>query len=274
MTHALLVAAWVAGQVPSVSFMDDGAIVGRVCVDRDGDGRCSVDEPGLAAARVVLDTGLTAITDAQGRYHLASVPGRALAEDGVGAARMLPGRHRAKVDRRWLMEGATAVPDGATFELPMGGLVVVDFAVRLPAAAARQPQLSPSGGPPLLAKGRVQYDVALEQVEGRALRVQGLALEGGKATVILPEGEHQVPVSSSSPGSLELFVHPVDVVARPSSTLIIPRPLRAVGSVTVDPRACCAPNCLWAPHWRWKATPSNWTRAGRGQCRRRRLPSL
>lgn len=234
MTHALLVAAWVAGQVPSVSFMDDGAIVGRVCVDRDGDGRCSVDEPGLAAARVVLDTGLTAITDAQGRYHLASVPGRALAEDGVGAARMLPGRHRAKVDRRWLMEGATAVPDGATFELPMGGLVVVDFAVRLPAAAARQPQLIPSGGPPLLAKGRVQYDVALEQVEGRALRVQGLALEGGKATVILPEGEHQVPVSSSSPGSLELFVHPVDVVARPSSTLIIPRPLRAVGSVTVD----------------------------------------
>ncbi|MEW6431985.1 MAG: hypothetical protein AB1730_10810, partial [Myxococcota bacterium] len=58
MTQALLLAAWITGQAPVQSSLDDGAVLGRVCVDRDGDGRCGADEPGLEAARVVLDTGL------------------------------------------------------------------------------------------------------------------------------------------------------------------------------------------------------------------------
>ena len=39
-----------------------GAIVGRVCRDRNGDGRCTDDEPGFGGVRVLLETGQTAIT--------------------------------------------------------------------------------------------------------------------------------------------------------------------------------------------------------------------
>ncbi|MEW5740418.1 MAG: hypothetical protein AB1938_15925 [Myxococcota bacterium] len=234
--HPLLVVAWLAGQTPqlSLSSMDDGAVVGRVCVDRDGDGRCGADEPGLAAARVVLDTGLTAVTDAQGRYHLAAVPARAPAVDNGNAGRLLPGRHRAKVDQRWLTEGSIVSPEGATFELPAGALVMVDFAVRSPGDAAALPRVSAASPPPVLAKGQVQFPVALDPIAGRTLRVRGVEVGATPALAPLGEGAHRLPIASTSPGSLELFVLPVDVVVRDSSTLVIPRAIEAVGLVTVD----------------------------------------
>lgn len=222
----------VAGQVPVQSAVDDGALAGRVCVDRDRDGRCSVGEPGLAAARVVLETGLTAVADADGRYHLAAVPARA--PDGFGGGRLLPGRHRAKIDRRWLTDGARVTPDGATFELPMGGLVMIDFAVQVPDASGRAPAISSDGAPPRLAQGQVDYPIQLEPLAGRELRVEGVPLEDGKALVRLAPGANRVPITSVAPGSLELFVHPVDVIQRPSSTLVVPRPLASRGSITVD----------------------------------------
>lgn len=232
MTPALVLAAWLAGQLPVQSSLDDGAVLGRVCLDRDGDGRCTADEPGLEAARVVLDTGLTAITDSQGRYHLAAVPSRS--PDTLGGGRLLPGRHRAKVDTRWLAEGATVSPGGSTFELPMGGLVIVDFAVRLPEDASRTPVLRADGPSPSVASGRVQFPLALEPIAGRELRVRGTPMDEGRATVDLESGRNTLLISSAAPGSLELFVYAVDVVSRPSSVLVIPRDLRAAGSLTID----------------------------------------
>lgn len=232
MSSALVLAAWLAGQLPVPSSLDEGAVVGRVCVDRDGDGRCAADEPGLEAARVVLDTGLTAVTDAQGRYHLAAVPARS--PDTLGGGRLLPGRHRAKVDARWLAEGASVTPAGSTFELPMGGLVIVDFAVQLPEAAARSPVPRSEAPAPALASGRVQFPVSLEPIAGRELRVRGAPMDEGRAVVELEPGRNTLALSSAAPGSLELFTWAVDVVARPSSVLIVPRDIRSLGSVTVD----------------------------------------
>jgi len=231
-TIALALAAWVAGQVPLPSSLDDGAVLGRVCVDRDGDGRCAPDEPGLEAARVVLDTGLTAVADAQGRFHLAAVAGRA--PDASGGGRLLPGRHRAKLDHRWLVEGATVQPDGVTFELPMGALVIVDFAVRLPDQATRVPVPSSRPAPPALSAGKVQYSLALEPIAGRELRVRGTPIVDGRATMTIADGRSRLPVTSAAPGSLELFLHEVDVVRRPSSTLIVPREFVPAGTISVD----------------------------------------
>ncbi|MEW6431050.1 MAG: flagellar motor protein [Myxococcota bacterium] len=160
------------------------------------------------------------------------MPGRS--PDALFGGRLLPGRHRAKVDARWLAEGAVVTPAGATFELPMGGLVIVDFAVRPPEAAARPPAFAESGAPPGLRDGQVQYPLALEAPEGRELRVRGVPMEDGKALIGLEPGRNEVVVSTAIPGTLHLFLHAVDVVRRPSSTLVVPRDLRPAGSVTVD----------------------------------------
>lgn len=57
-------------------FASASAVIGRVFVDRNRDGvyQFGVDTP-LERARVILAAGRTALTDAQGRYHFADVPG-------------------------------------------------------------------------------------------------------------------------------------------------------------------------------------------------------
>ena len=76
-----------------------GWLVGRVCEDRDGDGVCGFAEPGIARARVVLSDGSFAVTDEQGRYHIAAVPTRRVeiqtAAPGRGAQRRGPRHLRA-----------------------------------------------------------------------------------------------------------------------------------------------------------------------------------
>ncbi len=88
MLAAWLVLALGQVQLPSpVPDLDFGAIAGRVCIDRDGDGRCSSDEPGLGGVRVMMENGLWSVTDADGRYHFAHVEGETFALDYAGGPR-------------------------------------------------------------------------------------------------------------------------------------------------------------------------------------------
>jgi hypothetical protein len=50
----------------------EGTIIGRVFVDKNGDGEKQADEPGIAKAVIFTDDGLRVTTDEYGRF---SIPG-------------------------------------------------------------------------------------------------------------------------------------------------------------------------------------------------------
>ena len=51
----------------------EGTIIGRVFIDKNGDGEKQVDEPGIVNAAILTDDGLRVITDEYGRFTIASV---------------------------------------------------------------------------------------------------------------------------------------------------------------------------------------------------------
>jgi hypothetical protein len=216
-------------QAPQRGLERQGAVVGQVCADLDGDGRCSADEPGLPGARVMLETGLTAIADHQGRFHLAEVNSRAA--DPLAGGRLLPGRHRVRVDTRYFPPGTRVSPDGVTIEVPMGGIAHVVFAVRGP---ERKSPLGPGGAP-----ARAQLDGANVRylltgiAEGAAMVEVGSRPaelgEGGawSAWITLQPGANAVPITvRSADGQVAFFERDVNAVHRPNGFLIIPGPAR------------------------------------------------
>lgn len=224
----LLLTAAALAQAPQAGLERQGAIAGFVCVDLDRDGQCGAGEPGLPGARVMLETGLTAIADAQGRFHLAQVSTRAA--DALAGGRLLPGRHRARVDLRYLPAGSRAFPEGITVELPMGGIAQVVFAVRAP---EHQPPLAEGGAPPQadLSGEGVRYlltgsapGAAAVEVDGRPAEL--LADGSWSAWVELPPGSRGVPIAVRSPkGAVAFFERALHAVKRPGGFLVIPGPL-------------------------------------------------
>lgn len=228
-----------AAQIGSVGYTTEGAIVGRVCEDLDGDGACSADEPGLSGAKVVLELGLTAITDSAGRFHFAALEARR--PEPLVTVRLAPGRHRVKVDARELFPGATVTPDGATVELSMGALATIDFAVRRPPATAvgtRPADLPPRGE--LQAAG-VRLQLTGQVAPGSTVKVEGAAAEvtpEGTWSVWreLPPGATDVPIVVRGPdGRVSLFTQRVEVVRRASGVLIIPRAPQPLGVISIPP---------------------------------------
>ncbi len=51
----------------------EGTIIGRVFVDRNGDGEKQSAEPGIAKAVILTDDGLRVVTDEYGRFTIPSV---------------------------------------------------------------------------------------------------------------------------------------------------------------------------------------------------------
>jgi hypothetical protein len=102
---------------PRDPLADRGDLTGQVCDDLDGDRRCtSADDP-VSGLTVALDSGPYALTDEQGRYHLRE---------------MRPGQVLVKLDLGALTTGSTAPGgDRQVVEVPRGGIMVVDFPVRL-----------------------------------------------------------------------------------------------------------------------------------------------
>lgn len=215
-------------QAPIITQFDDGALLGRVCDDADGSGTCGADEPGIAGARVVLETGLEAVTDATGRFHLAAVSGRAA--DAFAGGRLQPGRHRLKVDPTSLAPGWAGLAEGRTVELPMGAVAVVDFPLR---RAAERPLTVPPGAPGLRGpRAALEYEVAFTPLDEEVLAVNGAPAVGGRAWVRLGPGANQYSVSSSSDGRLRLWSGAIELVQRRESALVVPGPLEALGEVT------------------------------------------
>ncbi len=241
---AALLWAVAASQVPPALRLDRGAIVGRVCSDSDGDGRCQSDEPGLVGVRVMLETGFWAVTDSDGAYHFADVPGRTPEREGASGIRLVLGRHRIKLDALTLQQGAEVTPSGATVELPMGGVVTQNFAVA-PAARAGATVAKASAAPPAgrIEKGALKVRLSGQVAAGETVRVQGQTAEVGadgvyRVWVPLQPGEQRVAVQVSGVGNRTgFYVQQVDVVPRGAAVLMVPRQLEAMGTVTVSASA-------------------------------------
>ncbi|MHB8877188.1 MAG: flagellar motor protein, partial [Myxococcaceae bacterium] len=215
----------------------DGAIAGRVCADLDGDGRCSDSEPGFAGLRLVLETGLQAKTDEKGRYHLAAVPART--PDALGGGRLLPGRHRLKLDDRALPSGTHARPASVTVEVPMGALVRQDFALSQGSQAATDLATAHGAQPPTtrIEKGRVRFLVAGQASPGDRVTVQGQRAEvdgagAYRASLELPAGSTDLSITALSPaGAVRMFIQRVDVIRRDGGFLVVPRAIEPTASV-------------------------------------------
>ncbi len=230
-----------AAVIPVERFELTSAVVGRVCRDADGDGRCGADEPGLPGVRVVMETGQAAVTGPGGRYHLAAVEARAPERGAGGALRLLPGRHRVALDPRALSLGETAVPAAATVELPMGGAAIVNFAVRSAAAAEVKPvvpgyaeKAAPSAK---VEAGGLRYLVGGQAAPGDEVTVAGVRAEVGpdgryQAWVALQPGRNRVPITVVSPsGAVRYLTQVLEALKRPGGFLVVPRGLEQVGGL-------------------------------------------
>src|SRR6202012_4242942 len=101
-------------------------LLGEVYRDDNGNGQRDRGEPGIGAATVVMDDGLQAVTDNDGRYHLAGI---------------LPGDRAIKVAEYTLPPGSKLTTD-VTRIIPVtaGSLTKVDFGVQVAAPEPPQPR--------------------------------------------------------------------------------------------------------------------------------------
>jgi hypothetical protein len=235
-----LVPSLAFAQLGSVGYTTDGALVGRVCDDLDGDGACSGDEPGIAGARVVTEQGLIAVTDVQGRFHFAALEARA--PDRLGGGRLLPGRHRIRVDARELFPGAVIVPDGATIEISMGAAETLNFAVRRPPASPTGITSAPSLAPRAQLEGAGLRLLLTGQVAaGSQVFVDGspaeISPEGiWSVWLTLPDGSHDAQLMvHGADGRVALFAQRIEVVRRRQGALVFLGERRPLGLVMVPP---------------------------------------
>jgi hypothetical protein len=215
------------------------AVIGRVFLDRDGDGCWSAGDVGLAGARLLTDSGLEVRTDARGRYHLDLLA----AGREVGAGRVLvldaaslPAAARVQGGVRRLIQ---LVPDGVQRQ---------DYAVRQPVlqvAAGRgwrpargrvRLRLQP------LADGGLQTELAGLAPEGCRVRVDGQAVEPGadgvfQHTVRITPGINRFLVSlHCRDGRLELIQAAIHWTQRPTGgDLVVPAAPRSLAICTGPP---------------------------------------
>ncbi len=220
--------AAVLSQVPVVSQFDDGAIVGRVCEDLDADARCGAEEPGVEAARVLLETGLEAVTDRDGRFHFARVAGRTA--DVYAGGRLTQGRHRAKVDPGSLLGSWAGAEKGRTFEVSAGSAVFLEFALRR--GETTVPGLAEESASLRREAGVLEYELSLTVPEGELATIDGRPAPQGRQWARLSEGHNRIPVALQRPGQVRLWIFALDVVRREGSTLLIPRGLTPLGTVS------------------------------------------
>lgn len=237
----LAAALWLAaGPTAGVSIAApelDGVIAGRVCEDRNGDGRCGPGDPGIAGVRVVLETGDEARTDLEGRYHLARVDARV--PDPSEGGRLLFGRHRIAVDPRTLFGGAKVLPASITVEIPMGGLVEQDFVIEGPPARPGKVERA-TGIPPaarIEAPQRFRFLLTGKVDPSDQVRIGGgpVDVDGSgrySAWVALAPGTQVLTVAVLAvDGTERLYRQRIDAVVRPGSVLIVPRALEPIATV-------------------------------------------
>lgn len=197
--------AWVAG-APARG----GVVLGRVCLDLDGSGRCDPEEPGVAGARVRFEDGRAAVTDAEGRFHAVDVGGRIVLAD-----RSAHGAHAVSADGL----GVTR-----TFELSPGGAASVDLPVAPPAGAEAGALDGGDGwrGALRLAAGTVEWRLTGEAAAGARVRAgerEAVAGTDGRWSLGVPlsDGRNVVAVTVAvGEGRVDLWGQVVHL-ARPAS---------------------------------------------------------
>lgn len=95
-------------------------VVGKVFYDYDGDGMQSPGEPGISGARIVMETGVSVVTDPFGKFSLSN---------------LTPGLHVFMLDETSLPGSESSVTDilggnHRLIDLAGGGLFTVNFAVQ------------------------------------------------------------------------------------------------------------------------------------------------
>ncbi len=228
---AALVPAAAGAQVVSIGAAREpgGSIAGRVCVDRDGDGRCGEREPGVTGARILGEGGEVATAGADGRFHLFEVAGRFVARD-----RSAYGGHAVVVEGLGVRRA---------FELGPGGAAEIDLAVRPPGGIP--PQLAPSPGeappPERGPDGAMRFGLGARTVPGAAVAVAGTETNAGPegtfgVTVPLSPGENRLALAVVGPdGGGGIWVWPVHLVRRArGGDLVIPRWPERIASLSVS----------------------------------------
>ncbi len=203
-----------------------GVIVGRACVDLDGDGRCGPGDPGVAGARVRVADGHMATADEEGRFHLFGLAGRLLLPDreAYGAAGVA-------------MDGAAV---RRAVEQAPGGAVAVDLVVAPPRPTAESActiDRTPLGTP-TLGEGGVAWPVSGVVAPGARLLVDGRSAAVGpdgkfEGQARLVAGPNTVAVLVLAPdGAAELHALPVHL-ARPggAATRFYPGPPRLLATL-------------------------------------------
>ncbi|MFO0600106.1 MAG: hypothetical protein U0228_32655 [Myxococcaceae bacterium] len=226
-----LVAALALAQAPGEVREFDGAqLLGRVCDDVDGDGLCGSEEPGLGGVRVLLENGLEALTDAEGRFHFAALSSRSAETFGNG--RLAPGRHRVKVDQTSLAGVWAGVEKGQTVELSSGAALVVFIPLHRTRAADPSPEPSSAFRK---VGAALEYELAVTPGDGERVSIEGVEQPTARAWVNLGEGgrDAEVPVSLSRGGTTRFYLQPFHVIRRRGSVLVVPEPLRHVADVSV-----------------------------------------
>lgn len=248
------------------------AIAGRVCRDLDGDGQCSPEEPGLVGIRLVLATGREVRTDAHGRYHF--IPVDARSPDVTGGLHLRPGRQRLKVDTRTLPPASEATPEAVTLEVPWGGVVLQDFAVRTRAEQPSTLALGYDKAPPsaVSVPGGVDFVVAGHASPGDGVEVGGVPAEvdergDWRARVRLVPGANVLSLSVlGADNTLRLFRQHIDVVTRQGSLLVIPREPTPRGVLRL-PGTRAAPPASGATSLLAEFPPGTRVRSPRGEVR-------
>lgn len=186
-----------------------GTVVGRVCVDLDGDGACGDEEPGISGARLRFDDGRIAVVDAEGRFHSVDVTARTILSD-----RSAYGAHAVLVEGLGVTRG---------YELTSRGAVQVDLPVARSPEGGNVGTVEPRGrAVPRAAGDRLLWPIGGTAPPGARVRAAGLETEpapDGRWALTLPlvEGLNAIGVTiSTADGGLALWGLELRV-ARPAS---------------------------------------------------------
>lgn len=231
---AALFPALALGQALSIGAEPEpgGAVIGRVCLDRDADGRCGPGDPGVAGARVLAEGGQIAVADREGRFHLLEVPGRVVLADRVAY-----GGHAV---------AARGLGVRRSFELGPAGAAAVDLAIPAPprvAPPALASAAAPGRAPARQPEGGLRWDLGGRTTPGARVSVGGAEAVAGAdgafaVEVLLVPGENELVVVVAAPdGGGAVFGWRVSLVPRPrGGDLVAPALPERLATLSVQPR--------------------------------------
>ncbi|OGQ82952.1 MAG: hypothetical protein A2289_16655 [Deltaproteobacteria bacterium RIFOXYA12_FULL_58_15] len=214
----------------------EATLVGKVFSDHNGDGVQQVGELGIGGAMVAVSAGVYAITDDDGKYHIAHLD---------------PGRHSVKLNLTMLPMGSSATTDRRRdVTLTPGVFTKVSFGVAVPDLTDREPlTLDGKGSGVVLGKEGPVYRAQMRNVMGAELVArhgehQRAAVLKGEVTYIdLPlatDGEDPVwlLVERAADGRLWLSSFAVFTYQREEGgTLVVPWGPRPIAQLLLPPEA-------------------------------------